>query len=1335
MAAKKKKARHSQPPAVPPASPLSAPGGNKPESAPPGEGERPGAESPRPPVAGIGASAGGLDAFKKLLTAMPADSGIATVLIPHLDPTHESMMVELLARHSGMPVEEAVDGTAALANHVYIIPPNKYMTIIGGVLRLTGPVERTGPQTAIDVFMRSLAEDKKEKAICIILSGTGAHGTLGLKAVKAAGGLTMVQDPATAGYPLMPLSAIATGMADYVLPVEQMPQAIIKYIQHYYVNGSKVSSESEEGPDHLNQVLALLRARTKLDFRCYRKKMLARRIERRMSLSQFEQISDYLAFLREHPDEVKQLSRDLLISVTSFFRDVEAWSALEKEVIVPLVDAKEPDSPLRVWSVGCATGEEPYSLGIQLLEELASLQKACPVQIFASDVDEEALETARQGTFPESISADVSPARLGRFFTRVSETMFQVSKQLREIVTFARQNVLTDAPFSKLDLVVCRNLLIYLSPEVQKRVIELLHFSLNEGGYLFLGPSETIGRKVDLFEPVSVKWRIYRRIGPTRATNLQFPALQVEPRPVRPHVQDRPQLPPRLAELAQSFLLRRYALACVVINRNYEVLHFAGPTEDYLIQPGGPPTHDLLALARPGLETKLRVVIQRAIRQNTPQSIKDVMMQRAGITHRVNIEVEPLTQTKQTEGLLLISFQEQPTPTAETKVESRIRVQTADLDMVRQLEQELETTREDLQSTIEELESSNEELKASNEEIMSMNEELQSANEELETSKEELQSLNEELSTVNNQLQDKVHDLETINNDIANLLNCTDIATVFLDTALRIKRFTPSATELFKLIATDVGRPIGDVVRLFIDEDLQSDSERLLRDLTAREKEVRTHNGRWCVRRILPYRTLDNRIDGVVITFVDITERKFASDAAVRRLAAIVETSADAIFSLDLDGTIRTWNAGAERIYGYTALEALGQSNRITIPKKYQEEWSRVLARLTRGEHIVQLETERIRKDGQLLPVALTYSPLQDSNGKVVGISIVARDITERKRTEISLRDREERLRTILSTAADAIITIDRRGIIQEVNPATEQMFGYPASEMLGQNVKMLMPLPYAEEHDRYLARYQETREKHIIGVGREMEARRKDGNLFPVDLSVSEVDSLNLFTGILRDITRRKDLERQVVEIASVEQRRIGQDLHDTVAQELTALTLQVGDLAEALRTEPTSGIALVEQIARGLQRSQQAIRAVLRGLLPVAVDSEGLMSALADLTDRVLEQGKVNCTFTCPEPVSVPDNLVATHLYLIGQEAVYNAIKHAHAVTIHVRLNQVKGSLILRVQDDGCGMSLTGTDTQGLGLRVMRNRAAILGARLTIEPAEPSGTIVTCILPRGEP
>jgi two-component system CheB/CheR fusion protein len=1092
---------------------------DRPADPPPGVS--PPAEAPTkpapggPPIVGMGASAGGLDAFKRFFSAMPADSGIAFVLVPHLDPTHKSLMVELLARHTRMPVVEAEHHLAVQANHVYIIPPDKYMTIHGGVLSLTGPIEPRTAQTTIDHFLRSLADDRQERAIGIILSGTGSHGSLGLKAVKAAGGMAMVQDPATAEYERMPQSAIATGLADFVLPVEQMPDVLLKYVQNAYVHGGRCLETAPEAADSLTQLLALLRAHTKFDFRPYRKKMLTRRIERRMGLHHLDSISQYVAFLCDHPDEVKELVKDLFISVTGFFRDPEAFEELANQVLAPLVQSKEADSTIRVWVPGCATGEEAYSLVILLLEQLAAANKQCPLQVYATDVDPDAIDVARRGIYAESIVADVTPERLARCFTRLDDTSYQVSRPVREAVTFAAQNLIGDAPFSRMDLISCRNLLLYLEPEVQKKVVPLLHFALNDGGYLFLGPSETIGRQTDLFEAVSRKWRVYRRIGPTRPVRFESPIVTgtEEPGPVsRPAGELGGARPFNFAAWTQRLVLEELNPAAVLINRKHEILYFLGQTGRFLELPAGEPTRDLMLMARDGLRTRLRAAVHTAMRDNESVVLTDVQVKRNGDYRPIAVTVKPVADPRSAEGMLLILFQDQPDSAPSPPVPA------VEESLAQQLENELRATKEDLETTIEEVESSNEELKASNEEVLSMNEELQSANEELESSKEELQSLNEELATVNNHLQEKVHELETANNDMANLFNCTDVATVFLDREFRIKRFTPAARQLFHFVASDLGRPLGDITARFRDADLLGDAEQVVRQLTPREKEVSTADGRWWVRRITPYRIRDNRIEGVVITFVDITERKRAADSVVRHLAAIVESSADAIFSKDLDGIIQTWNQGAECLYGYTRDEAVGQSIRLIIPQDRADEGATIMAQLRAGEH-VGLDTERLRKDGQRVPVRLTLSPIRDGAGQIVSASVIARDISERNRAQQALQDKQEHLQAVLNTAADAIITIDAAGIIQSVNPTTERMFGYPAAELIGQNVKILMPAPYRSEHDDYLARYRLTGVKHIIGIGREIEACRKDGTPFPVDLAVSEVEKAKLFTGIIRDI------------------------------------------------------------------------------------------------------------------------------------------------------------------------------------------------------------------------
>jgi two-component system CheB/CheR fusion protein len=801
-----------------------------------------------------------------------------------------------------------------------------------------------------------------------------------------------------------------------------------------------------------------------------------------------------------------------------------------------------------------------------------------------------------------------------------------------------------------------------------------------------------------------------------------------------------PSRPVSFAEITQRMLLSEYAPAAVLINRKNEILYSHGPADRYLAVPAGEPTQDLMLLARDGLRIKLRSAIHQAVRENGPLTLPDAKVKRNGDYHSVIVTIRPVQGPQGADGLLLVTFQESdqglpPPRPPESQVEEPV---------VRQLENELNTVKHDLQSMIEELELSNEELKVSNEEVMSMNEELLSATKELKTSKEELRSLKEELSTVNNQLRDKSADLETAKNDMANVLDCTDVAFLFLDDQLRIKRFTPAATRLFNLISSDLNRPIGDITPKFTDGTLQSDVAEVLRTLASHQTQVPipTSDGCFWNRRISPYRTLDNRIEGVVVTFTDVTQIRRAAEEA-QQFAAVFMDLNDAVCVHDFDGKISAWNRGAQQMFGYGETEALQMNEVQMIPEELHPQMRAHWERLRQGERVDTWEAQRITKYGRILDVSVAATALKDAMGRPVAIAKTERDITEHKRAHARLEDEvqkrtaalrksQEELAAVLHTAADAIITIDATGSIQSVNQATERMFGYTTAELVGRNVKMLMPSPYREEHDRYLESYRKTGVKKIIGIGRETAAKRKDGSVFPVDLSVSEVDHLGLFTGILRDITRRKELEREVVEIASLEQRRIGQDLHDSVGQELTALNLLAGDLSDVLQTNPASASKLTERIVQGLQRSQRELRTVMQGLLPVPVDTEGLMSALSDLADHTMGDGKTNCTFQCPEVVAVADNLTATHLYLIAKEAVHNAVKHARPRNIYITLES-NDLLKLSVLDDGIGMPIQPTESHGgLGLRIMRNRAAIIGATLTIQPVEPTGTLISCSLLR---
>ena len=757
---------------------------------------------------------------------LPAGTGMAFILIQHLDPTHASMMVDLLAGHTPMKVQQAADGMPLEPEHVYLIPPGAYLSIQGGALRLSEPRERHGARLPFDFFLRSLAEELGRRAICVVLSGTGGDGSLGLKAVKEKGGLVIAQDPNEAEYDGMPRSAIMTGAVDLVLPVAKIPETLAKYGRQLVLNGQrrKGPAPDDHPPDRLAEIIDLLRTKTAHDFALYKPGTLLRRIERRMALAAVDDISRYLDMVRQDSGELELLAKDLLINVTSFFRDPKAFELLAKEVIPDLVHRQPSDRPLRIWVAGCSTGEETYSLAMLFLEEIAAAKRNIKLQVFASDVDEDAVALAREGRYPESIAADVSPVRLARFFTQ-EEHSYRVVPELRGVVVFTAQDVLADPPFSRLDLISCRNLLIYLRAEAQEKVLLLFHFALREGGVLFLGGSETVGSLDNRFEPISKTQRIYRQIGHRRPGEVDFP---IGPGggartlwPGRTHPAAVGGISAR--DLTQRLLLESYAPASVLINRKHECLYYSGPTDRYLRVAAGEPSRDLFAMAREGLRDKLRAAIRQASRGHALAIVTGAQASYAGSAVAVRIEVHPV----QSEGeeLLLVSFFDEPErePRPGRPVEP-----TDDLSRIAELEQELDATRKELQNAIHELEIANEEQKAINQEAMSANEEFQSTNEELMTSREELQSLNEELTALNSQLQETLERQRSTANDLQNILDSSGVATLFLDSELNIRFFTPAAKSLFRVIATDIGRPLADLARRINDTRLLADAGMVL---------------------------------------------------------------------------------------------------------------------------------------------------------------------------------------------------------------------------------------------------------------------------------------------------------------------------------------------------------------------------------------------------------------------------------------------------------------------------------------------------------------------------
>lgn len=950
-------------------------------------------------VVGIGASAGGLDAFKKFFNVMPSESGMAFIIVQHLDPSHASITADLIARHTLMKVVQIEDQMPVQANHIYVIPPNKDLAIRNNQLYLQIPEQPHGLRLPIDFFFRSLADDQDEKAVGIILSGTGTDGSLGIKAIKAAGGMVMAQTPASAQFDGMPTSAIGTGIVDYIAPVEELPEILQTYLQHTH-EVLKAGLLKESIPEYIEAILKSLIKHTGYDFHNYKKGTLTRRIERRMGIKHIETIGDYSRFVSENKDEATLLFKDLLISVTNFYREPESYKLLEKDVIQKIVRDKDDDEPIRVWVPGCATGEEAYSISMLFHEHVQAMKKHCPIQVFASDIDEQALTVARSGLYPVNIAVDVSTDLLRKYFKK-KDSFYQVGKQLRDSVVFAVQNLISDPPFSKLDLISCRNLLIYIEPELQRKIITMFHFVLNEDGYLFLGSSETIGQQENLFHPIHKKARLYKRIGPVRREKIDLPFTTNIENMTRGYGASLKYVEPtNLGKITQQLLLQQFAPFTVLINRKYEILYLYGQSGPYLEMTTGEPTQDLMAVVRDGLRSKLRGAVQRAVKSGQNVVSRARVKRDSGYTP-VQLTVLPVNVPKVVEGLMAITFED--ATDISSLVQEGVETDVSNDALVKQLESELSETKEDLRSTIDEMEAANEELKTSNEEVLSMNEELQSSNEELETSKEELQSLNEELTTVNNQLQDKVEELASTNDDLSNLLSNTDIAALFLDNNLHIKRFTPAIGRLFNLIYTDVGRPIGDISNKAINLNLEHDAQSVLKNLAPIEKEVYNENGDYFIQRIRSFRTEENKIDGVVVTFTDVTKLKQVQESLARskeRVELLLSSTGESIYGVDKDGCCIFVNNKFCEEMGYVPAEVLGNfAHKLFHHTKHDGThypWDEcfVYQSLTQGVSFKNGHDIAWRKDGTSFPTLYSVEPINEANG-VTGAVVIFRDMTE----------------------------------------------------------------------------------------------------------------------------------------------------------------------------------------------------------------------------------------------------------------------------------------------------------------------------------------------------
>jgi two-component system CheB/CheR fusion protein len=976
---------------------------------PDGQADSEGAPGLKFPVVGIGASAGGLEAFIEFFEAFPTDNEMAFVLVQHLPPEHESMLVDILRRKTALPVLQVEDGMPILRHHIYVICPGRTLTIRDGHFHLGQPVEKRGHRRPVDDFFRSLAAEQRERAICIVMSGMGSNGTAGAQAIKAAGGICIAQDPASAKYPMMPHSLIEAGLADFIMPVGEMPRLLARYGRRTDARNTG-GAVAPGGNDRqaLQEILILLRARLHLDFSGYKKPTLVRRIQRRMGVNQITVLADYVQLVRHNPGEISALAEDMMIHVTAFFRDPEAWEALREKVIQPMMAGRSEDAEIRAWVVACSTGEEAYTLAMLFVEAMEAAEKNIPVKIFATDTSEQSLSHARSGIYPDGIESDISAARLERFFD-YDGSVYRIKKKLRERVVFAPQNLLQYPPFSRLDLCTCRNLLIYLEPKVQQHALSLLHFSLRERGVLMLGTSEIVSGSEELYETIDRRHRIYRRTGPVRPgiVDLSLPPAMT-PAGDWANVGSRSPLAPRisLAQLTQQSLLTRYVPAAVVIDRRQRIVYFHGATGKYLDQPRGEPTRELIQLVREPLRGAVRTALQNALKNNAPALGRGGIQETTAGRVRIGVAVHPLDVSGGASHFV-IAFLEQPEPAASA---APLDPDAGDRTAVRLLEEELQRTRDELQSAIGELQMNNEEMKAANEETTSVNEEMQSTNEELETSKEELQSLNEELTAVNAQLQSKMEELQNATNDLSSLLSSTSIGVIFLDPHFHIRRFTPTVRDLIELISSDVGRPLSDLAWKFTDASLLADARLALDRKVLQEKEVTSESGRIYMRRILPYRTADDHVEGVVITFIDISDRKHAEtelrlqDARSRLiLDGLTEY---AIFLLDTDGRIMTWAKGAERVLGFTAAEAIGQSLAIAFtPEGRAAGLAETKLRQARETGGVSEDYWHARKDGSRFWGTGVLYPLRDDHGTPLGFVKILRDNTERKRAEDALRE------------------------------------------------------------------------------------------------------------------------------------------------------------------------------------------------------------------------------------------------------------------------------------------------------------------------------------------
>jgi two-component system CheB/CheR fusion protein len=1268
------------------------------------------------PIVGIGASAGGLESLERLFSHMPRTSGMAFVVIQHLSPDFKSVIDELLARRTRIPILQAEDGIEVEPDTVYLLPPRKEMIIKAGRLYLKDKEPKQGLRLPIDHFFRSLAIEAGPMARAIVLSGTGTDGSRGLVEIKRLGGIVLAESEDSAKFDGMPRAAQNTGHVDRVLRPEEMPEALRRWNEAPGTSLGATDDEAGSLETSEESIFRMLRDECGIDFSHYKTTTVGRRIERRISMSRLGGIEEYVAKLRTEPRELSALYEDMLIGVTRFFRDADAFEAISRVVVPQILDAVPSNEDVRIWVPGCASGEEAYSLAILFHEQLTLRDRPANLKVFATDVHRGSLEAAGQGFYSEESVADVNPDRLRRYFVR-RPNGYQVSQDVRQLIVFAPHNVLRDAPFTKLDLISCRNLLIYFQPHAQEAALSLFHFGLKTGGILFLGSSESPGALKDDYDAVEERYRLYRKVRDARRVeSVKLPFLRgfaAAPSAPRP--------PPRAGisdnQLLSIYdrLLDRFMPPSFLVSEDRELIDTFSGAERFLRLRGRRPSHGFLDLLPEAARAVVGGLIQKAVNDSTPVHYAGLEMPVGGVRSRVDVTAEPIDNRRLSKRQILVQFAVRPKveapPATDAREESappsRVSAEVLSADRVRTLEAELSYSRENLQASIEELEAANEELQATNEELVASNEELQSTN-------EELHSVNEELYTVNAEYQKKIFELEELNADFKHLLDATDVGILFLDSNLRIRKFTSQISSIFRLMSHDVGRKLSDFSHGLDRTDLVGDVRRAIGSGAVVETDVHDESGKCYFLRVLPYRlggggekTGEERegeakaprqdVQGAVLTFTDISTLEQAR-TRLDKLSAIVESSDDAIVGEELDGTIATWNGGAERLYGYTATEAVGMSGFDYVPPERRDEEVGFLVRLARGERVDHVETVRLHKDGRHIPVSVTMSPIRDGRGEIVGISAIGRDITQLVATRRDVKEREEHIRLLLESMAEGVYGVDLAGACTFANPSCARMLGYDdAASIVGKTMHVHHVPPNGAAGADSCTLEAGAREGRNVHADDRVFSRC-DGKTFPVEFWSHPVSVGGRLVGAVVtfiDIAERKKAEHEI-KIAARRREEflamLSHELRNPLAAVLNATTLM---------STPSAEPSMVEQARLVVQRQAAHMARLLDDLLDVARITRGAVGLQKRVTDvregakaaaealRPLFQAhRTDLVLVMPDdPLPVfgdPDRLQQIHANLFGNAASYSQ----DGSPVHVVLAREGQEVIIRVKDHGMGI-----------------------------------------------